>query len=87
MLKGISLGTARCSRPRASPGTLSHFEGNAVVCDSQEEAVQKILEKTVKETGDVVVIRYEGPQGGPGMQEMLYPTSFLKGRGLGRPAP
>ena len=62
---------------------LFHFEGTAVVCDSQEEAVQKILDKTVK-AGDVVVIRYEGPQGGPGMQEMLYPTSFLKGRGLGR---
>ncbi len=62
---------------------LFHFEGTAVVCDSQEEAVQKILDKTVK-AGDIVVIRYEGPQGGPGMQEMLYPTSFLKGRGLGK---
>ncbi|MBE9403121.1 dihydroxy-acid dehydratase [Brachybacterium sp. p3-SID1565] len=62
---------------------LFHFEGTAVVCESQEEAVQKILDKTVK-AGHVVVIRYEGPQGGPGMQEMLYPTSFLKGRGLGR---
>ncbi|MBA4867163.1 dihydroxy-acid dehydratase [Streptomyces sp. PSKA54] len=59
------------------------FEGPAVVCESQEEAVDKILTKQVKE-GDVVVIRYEGPKGGPGMQEMLYPTSFLKGRGLGK---
>ncbi|MFZ3569849.1 dihydroxy-acid dehydratase [Streptomyces sp. BH097] len=59
------------------------FEGPAVVCESQEEAVQKILMKQVKE-GDVVVIRYEGPKGGPGMQEMLYPTSYLKGRGLGK---
>ncbi|WP_053699128.1 dihydroxy-acid dehydratase [Streptomyces sp. NRRL F-5755] len=59
------------------------FEGPAVVCESQEEAVEKILGKQVKE-GDVVVIRYEGPKGGPGMQEMLYPTSFLKGRGLGK---
>ncbi|QCX78322.1 Dihydroxy-acid dehydratase [Streptomyces sp. YIM 121038] len=59
------------------------FEGPAVVCESQEEAVEKILNKQVKE-GDVVVIRYEGPKGGPGMQEMLYPTSFLKGRGLGK---
>ncbi|MFF3642486.1 dihydroxy-acid dehydratase [Streptomyces sp. NPDC002564] len=59
------------------------FEGPAVVCESQEEAVEKILNKGVKE-GDVVVIRYEGPKGGPGMQEMLYPTSFLKGRGLGK---
>ncbi|MFC5906986.1 dihydroxy-acid dehydratase [Streptacidiphilus monticola] len=59
------------------------FEGPAVVCESQDEAVEKILAKQVKE-GDVVVIRYEGPRGGPGMQEMLYPTSFLKGRGLGK---
>ncbi|MFD5428055.1 dihydroxy-acid dehydratase [Streptomyces sp. NPDC127084] len=59
------------------------FEGPAVVCESQEEAVDKILTKVIKE-GDVVVIRYEGPRGGPGMQEMLYPTSFLKGRGLGK---
>ncbi|AWK10493.1 dihydroxy-acid dehydratase [Streptomyces spongiicola] len=59
------------------------FEGPAVVCESQEEAVDKILSKVVKE-GDVLVIRYEGPRGGPGMQEMLYPTSFLKGRGLGK---
>ncbi len=59
------------------------FSGPAVVCESQDEAVQKILAKEVRE-GDVVVIRYEGPKGGPGMQEMLYPTSFLKGRGLGK---
>ncbi|MEU2515296.1 dihydroxy-acid dehydratase [Streptomyces syringium] len=59
------------------------FEGPAVVCESQEDAVDKILRKEIKE-GDVVVIRYEGPKGGPGMQEMLYPTSFLKGRGLGK---
>ncbi|WP_406059406.1 dihydroxy-acid dehydratase [Streptomyces sp. NBC_01077] len=59
------------------------FEGPAVVCESQDEAVEKILNKQVTH-GDVVVIRYEGPRGGPGMQEMLYPTSFLKGRGLGK---
>ena len=59
------------------------FSGPAVVCESQDEAVSKILNKQVAE-GDVVVIRYEGPKGGPGMQEMLYPTSFLKGRGLGK---
>ncbi|CAL9490982.1 Dihydroxy-acid dehydratase [Streptomyces sp. enrichment culture] len=59
------------------------FEGPAVVCESQEDAVEKILTKRVKE-GDVVVIRYEGPKGGPGMQEMLYPTSYLKSRGLGK---
>lgn len=59
------------------------FEGPAVVCESQDEAVDKILRKEITH-GDVVVIRYEGPKGGPGMQEMLYPTSFLKGRGLGK---
>ncbi len=58
------------------------FTGPAVVVESQEEAVDAILTKRVEE-GDVVVVRYEGPRGGPGMQEMLYPTSFLKGRGLG----
>jgi dihydroxy-acid dehydratase len=59
------------------------FEGPAVVCESQDEAVEKILRKEITE-GDVIVIRYEGPRGGPGMQEMLYPTSYLKGRGLGK---
>ncbi len=59
------------------------FSGPAKVFESQEEAVDGILGKQV-EPGDVVVIRYEGPKGGPGMQEMLYPTSFLKGRGLGK---
>ncbi|MET7392523.1 dihydroxy-acid dehydratase [Dactylosporangium sp. NPDC005572] len=59
------------------------FRGPARVFESQDAAVEGILGKVVAE-GDVVVIRYEGPRGGPGMQEMLYPTSFLKGRGLGR---
>ncbi|MEV4113007.1 dihydroxy-acid dehydratase [Nonomuraea sp. NPDC049695] len=59
------------------------FSGPAVVFESQEQAVEGILGGRVKE-GDVVVIRYEGPKGGPGMQEMLYPTSFLKGKGLGK---
>jgi dihydroxy-acid dehydratase len=58
------------------------FRGPAVVFESQEDAVSGILGKKVNE-GDVVVIRYEGPKGGPGMQEMLYPTSYLKSRGLG----
>ena len=53
------------------------FEGTARVFDSQEQASKGILDGTVK-AGDVVVIRYEGPKGGPGMQEMLYPTSYLK---------
>jgi dihydroxy-acid dehydratase len=59
------------------------FRGPARVFESQEDAVAAILAGQVV-AGDVVVIRYEGPRGGPGMQEMLYPTSFLKGRGLGR---
>jgi dihydroxy-acid dehydratase len=58
------------------------FAGPAVVAESQEEAVEKILGGKVK-PGDVVVVRFEGPKGGPGMQEMLYPTSYLKGVGLG----
>ncbi len=58
------------------------FRGPAKVTESQEEAVEKILKGEVV-AGDVVVVRYEGPKGGPGMQEMLYPTSFLKGKGLG----
>ncbi len=59
------------------------FSGPAYICESQEAAVEDILAGKVKE-GDVVVIRYEGPRGGPGMQEMLYPTSYLKSRGLGK---
>ncbi len=65
------------------PEELWQFSGPAVVFESQEDAVAGILGGTVR-AGDVVVIRYEGPRGGPGMQEMLYPTSFLKGKGLGR---
>ena len=63
--------------------SLFHFIGRAFVVESQEEAVEAILSKRVTE-GDVVVIQYEGPKGGPGMQEMLYPTSYLKGLGLGK---
>jgi dihydroxy-acid dehydratase len=59
------------------------FEGPARVFQSQEAACDAILEHQIKE-GDVVCIVYEGPRGGPGMQEMLYPTSFLKGKGLGK---
>ncbi|CAH0271128.1 dihydroxy-acid dehydratase [Stenotrophomonas lactitubi] len=59
------------------------FEGNARVFESQDAAVAGILADEVK-PGDVVVIRYEGPKGGPGMQEMLYPTSYLKSKGLGK---
>jgi dihydroxy-acid dehydratase len=59
------------------------FSGPARVFDSQDASVKAILNGTVK-AGDVVVIRYEGPKGGPGMQEMLYPTSYLKSKGLGK---
>jgi len=59
------------------------FTGTAVVFDSQDASVAAILGNKVK-AGDVVVIRYEGPKGGPGMQEMLYPTSYLKSKGLGK---
>ncbi|MGK5067043.1 dihydroxy-acid dehydratase [Janthinobacterium sp. RT4P48] len=59
------------------------FSGKARVFESQDAAVAAILEDTVHE-GDVVIIRYEGPKGGPGMQEMLYPTSYIKSKGLGK---
>ena len=59
------------------------FEGNAHVVESQDEAVENVLADKVK-AGDVVVVRYEGPKGGPGMQEMLYPTSYIKSKGLGK---
>ncbi|HEX5079104.1 MAG TPA: dihydroxy-acid dehydratase [Geminicoccaceae bacterium] len=59
------------------------FSGPARVFESQDAAVRGILSNTIR-PGDVVVIRYEGPRGGPGMQEMLYPTSYLKSKGLGK---
>ncbi|WP_295468163.1 dihydroxy-acid dehydratase [uncultured Pseudomonas sp.] len=59
------------------------FEGTAKVFESQDAAVRGILADEVK-AGDIVIIRYEGPKGGPGMQEMLYPTSYLKSKGLGK---
>ncbi|WP_214402091.1 dihydroxy-acid dehydratase [Pseudonocardia lacus] len=65
------------------PEELWRFEGPALVVESQEEAVSAILTKRIK-PGDVLVVRYEGPSGGPGMQEMLHPTAFLKGAGLGK---
>ena len=58
------------------------FEGSAHITESQDQAVDDILNDRVKE-GDVVIVRYEGPKGGPGMQEMLYPTSYIKSKGLG----
>jgi dihydroxy-acid dehydratase len=59
------------------------FTGRARVFESQEEAVEKILADQIV-AGDIVIVRYEGPKGGPGMQEMLYPTSYLKSKGLGK---
>ena len=75
-LKGSIVKTAGVSEK------VMKFEGPAKVYDSQDEACDAILEGKV-EAGDVVVIRYEGPKGGPGMQEMLYPTSYIKSRRLG----
>ncbi|KKL83861.1 hypothetical protein LCGC14_1970480, partial [marine sediment metagenome] len=63
--------------------SIHKFSGPAYICESQDQAVDDIINGRVKE-GDVVVIRYEGPKGGPGMQEMLYPTSYLKSNGLGK---
>jgi dihydroxy-acid dehydratase len=63
--------------------SILQFSGPAHVCESQEAAVEDILNDRVK-AGDVVIVRYEGPRGGPGMQEMLYPTSYIKSRGLGK---
>jgi dihydroxy-acid dehydratase len=59
------------------------FEGPARIFESQDAAVEGILGGKIK-AGDVVVVRYEGPRGGPGMQEMLYPTSYIKSKGLGK---
>jgi dihydroxy-acid dehydratase len=59
------------------------FKGRARIFESQDDAVKGILNDQVK-AGDIVIIRYEGPKGGPGMQEMLYPTSYLKSKGLGK---
>ncbi|MCX7628361.1 MAG: dihydroxy-acid dehydratase [Methylophilaceae bacterium] len=63
--------------------SILRFTGQARIFESQEAAVEAILGDRIK-AGDVVVIRYEGPKGGPGMQEMLYPTSYLKSKGLGK---
>ncbi|MFQ5557391.1 MAG: dihydroxy-acid dehydratase, partial [Acidimicrobiales bacterium] len=60
------------------------FSGPARVFESQDAACDGILDESVIAPGDVVVVRYEGPKGGPGMQEMLYPTSYIKSRGLGK---
>jgi len=77
-----NLATQGCVVKTAGINSSLHlFKGNAKVFDSQDDAVNAILNGKVK-AGNVVVIRYEGPKGGPGMQEMLYPTSYLKSMGL-----
>ena len=65
------------------PKEIWTFRGPALVVESQEQAIEVILDDTLK-PGMALVIRYEGPKGGPGMQEMLYPTSFVKGKGIGK---
>ena len=65
------------------PQEIWKFRGPALVVDSQEQAIEVILDDMLK-PGMALVIRYEGPKGGPGMQEMLYPTSFVKGKGIGK---
>jgi dihydroxy-acid dehydratase len=64
--------------------SIFNFSGTAKVFVSQDDACEGILDEKRIQAGDVVVIQYEGPKGGPGMQEMLYPTSYIKSRGLGK---
>lgn len=79
-----NLATAGCVVKTSGVDESIHiFEGPAFVTESQEAAVDAILNDEVK-AGDVVIVRYEGPRGGPGMQEMLYPTSYIKSKGLGK---
>ncbi|MBM5811289.1 MAG: dihydroxy-acid dehydratase [Gammaproteobacteria bacterium] len=81
---GVDPGMYEAAAPGGvASGRIRVFRGPARVCESQEAAVEAILGGRIR-AGDVVVIRYEGPRGGPGMQEMLYPTSYLKSKGLGR---
>jgi dihydroxy-acid dehydratase len=82
-LKGTLAANGCIVKTAGVPEECLSFRGRAVVFESQEDAVEGILGDRVK-PGDCVVIRYEGPRGGPGMQEMLYPTTFLKSRGLGK---
>ncbi|MBK8881123.1 MAG: dihydroxy-acid dehydratase [Bacteroidales bacterium] len=81
VLYGNIAGKGSIVKTAGIDSSLFTFSGPSVIFESQEEAVDAILNDTVK-AGDVVVIKYEGPKGGPGMQEMLYPTSYLKSKGL-----
>ncbi|WP_446027413.1 MULTISPECIES: dihydroxy-acid dehydratase [Janibacter] len=83
ILKGNLAADGCVVKTAGVPEAVWNFTGTAKVFESQDAAVEGILGGQV-EAGNVVVIRYEGPKGGPGMQEMLYPTAFLKGRGLGQ---
>jgi dihydroxy-acid dehydratase len=83
VLRGNLAGDGCIVKTAGVDESILKFSGSAVVFESQDAAVDGILNRGVK-AGDVVVIRYEGPRGGPGMQEMLYPTSYLKSKGLGK---
>ena len=82
ILKGNLAPAGAVVKTAGVPANQWEFHGRAKVTESQEEAVDAILGGRI-EPGDIVIVRYEGPKGGPGMQEMLYPTSYLKGTGLG----
>jgi dihydroxy-acid dehydratase len=81
VLYGNIAGKGSIVKTAGIDSSLFKFTGTAIVFESQEDSVEGILNGSVK-PGDVVVIKYEGPRGGPGMQEMLYPTSYLKSKGL-----
>jgi len=81
VLKGNIAKDGAIVKTAGVPLEMLEFTGKAVIFDSQEEACERILDGTVH-AGSVIVIRYEGPKGGPGMQEMLYPTSYLKSMAL-----
>ncbi len=81
VLKGNIAKDGAIVKTAGVPSEMLEFTGKAIIFDSQEEACERILDGTVQD-GSVVVIRYEGPKGGPGMQEMLYPTTYLKSMAL-----
>lgn len=81
ILKGNIAGSGCVVKTAGVDKSLWYFKGSAIIFNSQDEANVGIINSEVK-SGDVVVIRYEGPKGGPGMQEMLYPTSYIKSKGL-----
>ncbi len=82
VLKGNLAPDGAIVKTAGVPESQWEFTGRAVVTESQDDAVEAILGKRIQ-PGDIVIVRYEGPKGGPGMQEMLYPTAYLKALGLG----